>query len=133
MGNTNTERLPEQILESARALENEIIDMRRTIHQNPETGKSLPRTKTFVMKKLKEFGYEPREICESGIVAELTGPEPGKVFLLRADMDGLVIQEKAGVSLRSENGRMHACGHDMHTAMLLGAARLLKQYQDKIK
>ena len=133
MGNTNTERLPEQILESARALENEIIDMRRTIHQNPETGKNLPRTKAFVMKKLKEFGYEPKEICESGIVAEITGPNPGKVFLLRADMDGLIIQEKAGVSFRSENGRMHACGHDMHTAMLLGAARLLKQYQDQIK
>ena len=133
MDNTNTEQLPEQILESARALKNEIIDMRRTIHQNPEAGKSLPRTKEFVLKKLKEFGYEPREICESGIVAKITGPKPGKVFLLRADMDGLVIQEKAGVSFRSENGRMHACGHDMHTAMLLGAARLLKQYQNQIK
>lgn len=133
MDKTNMEHLPEQILESARALENEIITMRRTIHQNPETGRSLPRTKVFVMEKLKEFGYEPKEICESGIVAEITGPKPGKVFLLRADMDGLVIQEKAELPFRSENGCMHACGHDMHTAMLLGAAKLLRQYQDQIK
>ena len=85
------------------------------------------------MNKLREFGYEPKEICESGIVAIIKGSKPGKTFLLRADMDALPIKESTECSFKSNNGCMHACGHDMHTAMLLGAARLLKENQDKIE
>lgn len=121
-----------KIFEEAGKLKDELIDIRRTIHKWPEVGASLPKTKKFVMDKLKEFGYEPQEICESGIVAVLEGEKPGKTFLLRADMDALAIKEEAPVPFASDNNCMHACGHDMHTTMLLGAAKLLKQHQKEI-
>lgn len=121
------------ILNQAKAIKEEMITIRRTIHSNPEVGSELPKTKAFVMDKLKEFGYEPKEICESGIVATIEGSRSGKTFLLRADMDALPEKEETGCEFQSTNGNMHACGHDMHTTMLLGAAKLLKQNQDKIK
>lgn len=121
-----------EMMEQAKAIQEELITIRRKLHSNPEVGEALPQTKAYVMDKLKEFGYEPEEICESGIVAIIKGSKPGKTFLLRADMDALPIQELTDFDFKSENGSMHACGHDMHTAMLLGAAKLLKQNQDKI-
>ena len=78
------------------------------------------------------MGYEPQEICESGIVATIEGKNPGKTFLLRADMDALAIKEEAPVDFASKNNCMHACGHNMHTTMLLGAAKLLKEHQEEI-
>ena len=120
------------IFEAANELKEELVEIRRTIHQCPEVGPILPKTKEFVMNKLKELGYEPEEICESGIVATIEGGKPGKTFLLRADMDALAIKEEAPVSFASKNNSMHACGHDMHTTMLLGAAKLLKEHQDEI-
>lgn len=87
----------------------------------------------YVMNKLREFGYEPKEICESGIVATIEGEKPGKVILLRADMDSLPVTEETQCPFKSTNGNMHACGHDMHTAMLLGASKLLKEYQNEIE
>ncbi len=120
------------IFEAANGLKEELVEIRRTIHQCPEAGPMLPKTKEFVQNKLKEFGYEPQEICESGIVATIEGSKPGKTFLLRADMDALAIKEEAPVPFASKNNYMHACGHDMHTTMLLGAAKLLKQHQDEI-
>ena len=121
------------ILEAAEQLKEELLQIRRTIHENPEVGPSLPQTKEFVMKKLQEYGYQPEEICESGIVAILEGGKPGKTILLRADMDALSILEKAPVSFASENGKMHACGHDMHATMLLGAAKLLMEHREEIE
>lgn len=121
------------IMNQAKAIKEDLITFRRTIHSNPEVGDSLPKTKSYVMEKLSELGYEPQEICESGIVATIKGSEPGKTFLLRADMDALPIKEETACEFKSNNGNMHACGHDMHTAMLLGAAKLLKQNQEKIK
>lgn len=120
------------IFEAANELKEELVEIRRTIHQCPEVGPILPKTKKFVMNKLKELGYEPEEICESGIVATIEGGKPGKTFLLRADMDALAIKEEAPVPFASKNNSMHACGHDMHTTMLLGAAKLLKEHQDEI-
>ena len=73
------------------------------------------------------------EICESGIVATIEGSKPGKTFLLRADMDALPMAEATDCDFKATNGAMHSCGHDMHTAMLLGAAKLLKQNQDEIE
>lgn len=122
-----------KLLEQAIAMKDEIISYRRTIHNNPEVGTELPKTKAYVMDKLKEFGYEPQEICESGIVATIKGNKEGKVFLLRADMDALPMKEVTECDFKSNNGSMHSCGHDMHTSMLLGAAKLLKQNQDKIE
>ena len=122
-----------KFMEQANLIKDDIVEFRRTIHKNPEVGDKLPKTKAYVMDKLKEFGYEPEEICESGIVATIKGNKPGKTFLLRADMDALPMAEATECDFKSNNGCMHSCGHDMHTAMLLGAARLLKQNQDQIE
>ena len=122
-----------KFIEQANLIKDDIINYRRTIHKNPEVGSELSQTKKYVMDKLIEFGYEPKEICESGIVATIEGSKPGKTFLLRADMDALPVREATTCEFKSTNGCMHACGHDMHTAMLLGAAKLLKQNQDQIK
>ena len=122
-----------KFMEQAKLIKDELISYRRTMHSNPEVGSELPKTKAYVMDKLKEFGYEPQEICESGIVATIKGNKEGKVFLLRADMDALPMKEVTECDFKSNNGSMHSCGHDMHTSMLLGAAKLLKQNQDKIE
>ena len=122
-----------RLMEQAKAIKDDMIVYRRTIHNNPEVGSELLKTKTYVMDRLKEFGYNPEEICESGIVATIKGDKPGKTFLLRADMDALPMKESTECDFKSTNGCMHSCGHDMHTAMLLGAARLLKQNQNEIE
>lgn len=122
-----------EIMNQAKLIKDELISCRRTIHSNPEVGSELPKTKTYVINKLKEFGYEPQEICESGIVATIEGNKEGKTFLLRADMDALPMKEETECEFKSNNEFMHSCGHDMHTAMLLGAAKLLKENQDKIE
>ena len=123
-------------LEEAKQLTSELTEIRRHIHSCPEAGKSLPETKSFVMDKLREYGYNPEEICESGIVAVLRGgnaSDDTKTILLRADMDALAIKEEAPVDFASQNGFMHACGHDMHATMLLGAAKLLKAHERELK
>ena len=122
-----------EFIEKAKLIKDDIISYRRTIHSNPEVGPNLPKTKAYVMDKLKELGYDPKEICESGIVATIEGRKTGKTFLLRADMDALPMAEATECDFKSTNGCMHSCGHDMHTSMLLGAARLLKENQDEIE
>ena len=122
-----------KFIEQAKLIKDDIISYRRTIHENPEVGAELPKTKAYVMEKLREFGYDPKEICESGIVATIQGNKAGKTFLLRADMDALPMEEATECDFKSNNGCMHSCGHDMHTAMLLGAAKLLKENQDEIE
>lgn len=123
----------ENFIKQAESIKDDIVSYRRTIHNNPEVGDKLPKTKAYVMDKLREMGYEPTEICESGIVATIQGNKPGKTFLLRADMDALPMKEETEFDFKSTNGCMHSCGHDMHTSMLLGAAKLLKQNQDQIE
>lgn len=120
-------------INQAQLIKKDLLAYRRTIHSNPEVGATLPKTKAYVIEKLKEFGYSPTEICESGIVATIKGSKPGKTFLLRADMDALPMKENAVCEFKSTNGSMHSCGHDMHTAMLLGAAKLLMQNQNNIE
>ena len=122
-----------KIMSQAKLIYDDLITIRRTIHSNPEVGAKLPKTKAYVIDKLKEFGQEPQEICESGVVATISGKNPGKTFLLRADMDALPVVEATECDFKSTNGSMHACGHDMHTAMLLGAAKLLRENQDDIE
>lgn len=122
----------ELLLDEARTLQDTLVAHRRTLHENPETSLNLPRTTAYVIGKLIEMGYDPKEICQSGVVAIAGGKKPGKTFMLRADMDALPIAEETDLLFKSENGNMHACGHDMHTAMLLGAAKLLKEHEDEI-
>lgn len=116
--------------ERAIGIKDEIIENRRALHMQPEIGFDLPETKKFVMDRLIEMGYKPVEVGKSGISA--TVGRGGKTFLIRADMDALPIKEESGVCYASENGYMHACGHDAHTAMLLGAAKLLKEKETEL-
>lgn len=111
-------------LEEARQIEGEIIANRRAIHTFAEVGFDLPQTRAFVVNKLAEYGYAPQSIGRGGIVC--TVGKPGRTILLRADMDALPMREESGEPFAATNGHCHSCGHDCHTAMLLGAARLLK-------
>ena len=111
----------EQVLASAERIREDIVRDRRTLHAAPEVGTDLPNTVACVKNRLLEMGYQPRELA-GGVVAEITGTETGRCLLLRADMDALRVTEQTGLDFASANGCMHACGHDMHAAMLLGAA-----------
>ena len=119
------------ILNDAREIGEDIIKTRRWLHSHAETGFDLTETVGFVKEKLNELGIECHDCGKSGVVATLGNGAP--VFLLRADMDALPIKEMADVEFLCENGNMHACGHDMHTAILLGAATILKKYENDIK
>ena len=121
-----------EIYQQAKVLQPELVEIRREIHRNAEVGTQLPHTKALVKEKLMAYGYEPRDIANSSVVATISGELPGKTMLLRADMDGLAIQEETALDFKCINGAMHGCGHDMHTAMLLGAAKLLKKHQKLI-
>lgn len=119
-------------LKRAKELEDEIIKDRRYLHQHPEVGDELPETYHYIKKRLEEMGYEPRRCAKYGILAE--AGRPGKTFLLRADMDALPMGEESGLSFASPYGdRAHTCGHDTHMAMLLGAAKLLKENESSLK
>lgn len=122
----------EKLLQEAEALREQILAERRWLHENAETGFDLNKTHAFVKQELADMGYQPADCGRAGIVALAGGKKPGKVFLLRADMDALPIQEESGVEFACKSGNMHACGHDLHTAMLLGAARLLKAHEAEI-
>ncbi len=121
------------ILEEAKALQDVIVKDRRYLHQNAELGHDLPITTAYVLKRLKEMGYDPEIIADSAVVALAGGKKPGKTFLLRADMDALPIIEENDLEYKSRTQNMHACGHDTHASMLLGAARLLKNHEDEIE
>ncbi|MBE5801111.1 MAG: amidohydrolase [Clostridiales bacterium] len=102
----------------------EMVNWRRYLHQHGEVGFDLPDTFAFVWSELEKMGYTLQKCGKCGIVAIVgTGR---KTILLRADMDALPLEEESGLSFASTRGTAHACGHDLHTAMLLGAARLLK-------
>lgn len=112
-------------------LKDETIQNRRNIHKNAEVGLDTPKTKAFVIEKLKEYGLEPEE-CGYGVTA-LLGKKEGKVLLLRADMDALPMAEQSGEEFACPSGKeAHTCGHDFHAAMLLTAAKMLKENEDLI-
>ncbi|MBE5811019.1 MAG: amidohydrolase [Clostridiales bacterium] len=103
---------------------------RRYLHAHAETGFDLPETFAYVWQRLTDMGLMPKKCGQCGIIADIGAGEDG--ILLRADMDALPIREAADVPFASENGCMHACGHDLHTAMLLEAARLLKARENEL-
>ena len=124
----------DKLLAEAEALQPQLQKWRRTIHRNPEIGFDLPETRALVKQALTEMGYRPQDCGKAGILALAGGKRPGKTILLRGDMDALPIFEESGEVFASEiPGRMHGCGHDMHTAMMLGAARLLKAHEDELE
>ena len=105
----------------------EMIATRRDLHAHPELGFEEVRTAGIVAARLKGLGLEPRTgVGRTGVLARITGGRPGKTVLLRADMDALPIMEENDIDYRSQTpGKMHACGHDCHTSILLGVARQL--------
>ncbi len=103
-----------------------VVELRRAIHRQPELGFEEQRTQALVESELDALGIEHRRVAKTGVVGVIRGAKPGRTVGLRADMDALPITEKSGEPFASEvAGKMHACGHDAHTAMLLGAARVL--------
>lgn len=126
--------LDEDLLDTARELLPDVVDLRRRLHRHPELGLELPRTQSAVLDALDGLGLEI-SVGErlSSIVADLRGGRPGPTVLLRGDMDALPMPEDTGLDFASTvDNTMHACGHDAHTAMLVGAARLLSARRDDL-
>jgi hippurate hydrolase len=113
----------------------EIIRLRRTIHQHPELAFEEHETARLVIETLAPLGLDIQTgIAQTGVVATLRGTEPGPSLMLRADMDALPIHEANAFDFASQNaGKMHACGHDAHTASLLGTAMILSQMRDAVR
>lgn len=117
--------------ERALELKAETVENRRYFHTNAEVGLDMPKAKAYVMKKLAEYGLEPKE-CGYGVTA--TVGKGGKVLLLRADMDALPMPEESGEPFACPTGKeAHACGHDFHAAMLLTAAKMLKENEAELE
>jgi len=111
----------------------DVVRWRRQIHRHPEFGFEEHATSALVESELRKAGIDVRRVAGTGLIATLTGASPGKTLALRADMDGLPIQEHPGLEFASEvPGAMHACGHDGHTAMLLGTAISLAREREDL-
>jgi hippurate hydrolase len=121
--------MPTSLLEDAARILPDVVDLRRRIHRSPELGLELPNTQEQVLEAIDGLGFEVRTgDSVSSVVADLAGEGEGPIVLLRADMDALPMPEDTGLEYASVvDGAMHACGHDAHTAMLAGAARLLSE------
>ena len=134
--------LTTEIDKLAAAVEPELIQWRRHLHQNPELSNREFETSKYVAERLKSFGLEPQAgMAKTGVVALLKGGRPGPVVALRADMDGLPVREEVNLPFASKAigeyegnkvGVMHACGHDTHVAMLLATARVLTQMKERV-
>ena len=123
-----------RVQELAKEQEAYVIACRRHLHEHPELSTQEVETTKFIKAELEKMGIPVQEFDGiTGCVGTIEGTMPGKTVMLRADIDALPIQENPGKSYCSKNpGVMHACGHDCHTAMLLGAAKILSANRDKI-
>ena len=141
--NAQSNSIQNEIQTKVKAIEQKVIDWRRDIHQNPELGNREVRTAALVAKHLKSLGMEViTNVGITGVIGILKGDLPGPVIALRADMDALPVLERTPVSFASKvktiyNGKetsvMHACGHDSHVAILMGAAEVLSGIQKDLK
>jgi hippurate hydrolase len=124
----------EALLAAARSIQVDVVDVRRRMHRRPEIGLQLPWTQKLVVGELERLGLKPRlGRAITSVSATIEGARPGPTVLLRADMDALPVHEETGLDFASEvGGAMHACGHDTHVAMLLGAARLVVERRNEI-
>lgn len=127
----------DQIFNYIDSISEEIISMRRHLHQHPEMSFQEFETANFIEQQLISFGYKPKRIGKTGVVAMLyadSHTEAMECIALRADIDALPIQEMTDLPFKSKNeGVMHACGHDVHTSILLGTARTLMQFRNQLK
>ena len=138
----DAQKFDKKIIELASNYESEIIELRHWFHQNAELSNREFKTAERIAQELRKIGLNPQTgIAKTGVVAILNGGKPGPVVALRADIDGLPVKERANIPWKSEmvgeyNGEevpvMHACGHDTHTAILLGTAKILYQLKDQI-
>ena len=132
-----TTALHARIAQLAAAEQAKVVTWRRDLHEHPELGNEENRTAALIAAQLKSLGLDVKTgVARTGVVGILKGGKPGPVVALRADMDGLPITEATGLAFASTVkttylgqpvGVMHACGHDTHVAMLLGAAEVLSQ------
>jgi amidohydrolase len=114
------------------AIAEHATQVRREIHRHPELGFEEERTAALVERELDEVGIEHRRVVKTGVVGLIRGALPGRTIGLRADMDALPIGEQSGEPFASEvPGRMHACGHDAHTAMLIAMSSCYSNRQKK--
>ena len=120
--------------EKCKDIQQELVAMRRDLHRIPEFGGNLPKTKAYIIGKLNEWGIPYVENQkDSGLTATIKGAKEGKTIAFRADMDALLIKEGTGVDYTSEHeGLMHACGHDAHVTMLLGAGKIFAENKENI-
>ena len=110
-----------------------VVEMRRDFHRNPEPSFEEFRTTDRIAEELDKMGIPYRRFEPSGLVGDIVGGKPGKCIFLRADIDALSVKEESGVEFASEReGFMHACGHDTHAAMLMGAAKVLNSIKDEL-
>lgn len=123
-----------EIQGAAKAMEGALTETRRDIHAHPELGNAEHRTGRLVAERLRRLGIEVRHpVAKTGVVGILKGARPGKVVALRADLDALPIQERNDVPYKSQNpGVKHACGHDVHTTVVLGAAEVLSRFKARL-
>lgn len=136
-------QMPKELSESIDAVQAKVIDWRHDFHQYPELSNREFRTAEKIAAHLKSLGLEVRTgVAKTGVIGLLHGDQPGKVVALRADIDALPVTERNDLPYKSietttflgtDTGVMHACGHDTHTAILMGVAEVLSQHKDKIK
>lgn len=121
------------ILEKAKSIEEYIITFRRNLHENPELSGQEFNTQEKIMRELDVLKIPYKKAGNASLIATLKGGKPGKTVALRGDIDALPIKEDSGVEFASKSpGVMHACGHDAHAAILLGAAKILSEMKDDI-
>ena len=123
--------MKDEFIKAAKELEEQIIRDRRHIHKYPEVGMEVPKTYAYVKKRLEQIGCETAECGKYGITS--TVGQGGKTLLLRAELDGLPTKEETDIPFKSQNENGHLCGHDIHIAMLLGAAKILKDREADLK
>lgn len=121
------------ILDKAKLIEDYIINFRRDLHENAELSGQAFKTQKKIMKELDKLGIAYKKAGNTSLIATLKGGKSGKTIALRGDIDALPIKEESDVEFKSKTpGIMHACGHDAHASMLLGAAKILSEMKDEI-
>lgn len=124
--------MQEKIIKESHILSERIRNHRHFLHENAETAFNTPKTSKYIYDTLCSLGVECSYVGTNGVVGMIYGKNEGKTILLRADIDALPIKEESGLPYSCKNGNMHACGHDMHAAMLLGAAEILWGLKDEL-
>lgn len=122
----------QDLISQAHAQQADLVKVRRELHQTPEFGLDLPKTLAIILREVGDLGEVTLGIDMTAASILIRGANPGPTVLLRADMDALAVIEDTGLDFASTNGYMHACGHDLHMAMGIGAARLVYSNKDKL-